>query len=88
MSKRFFESEKHSDFYARCRPTYPDDVVKKILEYLAMKVGRRVKMNFIEANQRAFSVQKERRRRHCDRRRLWNRSKYRFTRAVFQQNYR
>lgn len=38
MSKRFFETAKHSDFYAQCRPTYPTDVVHTILRYLSARV--------------------------------------------------
>ncbi|CAF0883316.1 unnamed protein product [Rotaria sp. Silwood1] len=37
MSKRFFETTAHSDFYAQCRPTYSTDIIKKILDYLSVK---------------------------------------------------
>ncbi|CAM2708411.1 unnamed protein product [Rotaria socialis] len=41
MSKRFYETTAHSDFYAQCRPTYPPDVMKKILDYLFLKYSRK-----------------------------------------------
>ena len=38
MSKRFFETAVHSDFYAQCRPTYPADIITRICDYLSLKV--------------------------------------------------
>jgi hypothetical protein len=38
MSKRFYETAVHSDLYAQCRPTYPADIITRILDYLFLKV--------------------------------------------------
>ncbi|CAF1115331.1 unnamed protein product [Adineta steineri] len=37
MSKRFFETAAHSDFYSQCRPTYPVEMMNKIINYLSLK---------------------------------------------------
>ncbi|UJR21029.1 hypothetical protein I4U23_024129 [Adineta vaga] len=37
MSKTFFETSTHSDVYAQCRPTYPIELIRKILDYLSIK---------------------------------------------------
>jgi hypothetical protein len=38
MSKKFYETATHSDLYAQCRPTYPVDIINKILDYLSVNV--------------------------------------------------
>ena len=38
MSKRFFEGAQHAARYALTRPTYPPELMKKIIDFLAMRV--------------------------------------------------
>jgi hypothetical protein len=38
MSKRFFEGAQHAARYALTRPTYPPELMKKIIDFLAIKV--------------------------------------------------
>ncbi len=38
MSEKFYATATHSDLYAQCRPTYPVDIINKILDYLSVKV--------------------------------------------------
>jgi hypothetical protein len=47
MTKRFYETSTHSDFYAQCRPTYPVDIIDKIVDYLSLKVESSLKVFYI-----------------------------------------
>jgi len=47
MSKRFFETAIHSNIYAQSRPTYPTDIIDKIIDYLSLKVESSQKKNSI-----------------------------------------
>lgn len=38
MSKRFFEGAEHAARYALTRPSYPPELMQKIINFLAMKV--------------------------------------------------
>jgi hypothetical protein len=38
MAKRFFEGAQHATRYALTRPTYPPELMKKIIGFLGMKV--------------------------------------------------
>jgi hypothetical protein len=38
MSKRFFEGAQHAARYALTRPSYPPELMQKIITFLSMKV--------------------------------------------------
>jgi hypothetical protein len=39
MSKRFFEGAQHATRYALTRPTYPPELMQKIIAFLGIKVS-------------------------------------------------
>ena len=47
MSKSFYETSNHSDFYAQCRPTYPPEMIKKIVDYLSEKIEASARNNLL-----------------------------------------
>lgn len=55
MSKRFFEGAQHAARYALTRPTYPKELIEKIIEFLGKKVFR-LTFSFAVISNRFFST--------------------------------